>query len=397
MIRAASIPIAMLAAGLLWPAGSAAAAESPTREPVKLVRTLQTLQDQIAQGSSEAQTAQRQIIRMIAERFKEAESETWHDRSNTRAAVLYVLSGGNPGVLPGILETVSEPGDQALVKAAFAYASGRQAEAQTLWTDMDVYALPAGLAGAAALVKANLVVDSDPAQAMTLLDFARLQSPGGLVEEAALRRGISVAARLADLEKFEFLAIRYARRFPRSVYAAAFRQYFAASFLSFPGADDAGSFPRLEAILSSLEQEDQREVYLEVGRLALVRGNVALARFAADQATAIASASPAMADRARLYGAAAYAFTDDFGRARAELELIEPSRLPPQDADLHKAVLQVVRDIERWPDDPGGAQPPAAVPEADAPGTGISPAAAIVQLAGDAMANADRVLAEAAR
>ena len=67
---------------------------------------------------------------------------------------------------------------------------------------------------------------------MHFVDIARLEAPGTLIEEAAVRRGIEIAAKLGDAERFEFFAIRYASRFPRSMYAEAFRHRFSEFYLA---------------------------------------------------------------------------------------------------------------------------------------------------------------------
>ena len=58
--------------------------------------------------------------------------------------------------------------------------------------------------------------------AVELLDWARLLSPGGLVEEAALRREIALLAGAKDVARVAMLTRQYVTRFAASLYAADF-------------------------------------------------------------------------------------------------------------------------------------------------------------------------------
>ena len=70
-----------------------------------------------------------------------------------------------------------------------------------------------------ALVQSALVVRKIAAKSDELLDFVRLQAPGTLLEEAALRRQVFVASQTDDIGKFQSLATDYLRRYRHSVYA----------------------------------------------------------------------------------------------------------------------------------------------------------------------------------
>ncbi|TIP53397.1 MAG: chemotaxis protein MotC, partial [Mesorhizobium sp.] len=71
-----------------------------------------------------------------------------------------------------------------------------------------------------ALVKGSLLAADDPAQALTLLDEARLLSPGTLVEEAALRRSVGIAAAQGDAARFALASTQYVASYLYSPYAS---------------------------------------------------------------------------------------------------------------------------------------------------------------------------------
>src|SRR5688572_29720184 len=110
-------PLAALGMILLFAANTAAnessrpadAAVEPAAEqearplsapsPLQMVRTLHLMQDQIATGSTEAHIGQRGLLGVLDTRFMELVPEVWQNGKNVHAAVSFVLSGGNPGIL----------------------------------------------------------------------------------------------------------------------------------------------------------------------------------------------------------------------------------------------------------------------------------------------------------
>src|SRR5690606_14672421 len=72
------------------------ASASSDLAPYQLVRSLQLVQDQIANGDHAALPMQQHVIRMIDERLNESQPEDFADGRNFRALMLYAMSGGNP-------------------------------------------------------------------------------------------------------------------------------------------------------------------------------------------------------------------------------------------------------------------------------------------------------------
>src|SRR5690606_8878443 len=81
------------------------------------------------------------------------------------------------------------------------------------------------------LIKGSMLSDVEPANALALLDKARLLAPGTLVEEAALRRSIAVATRLGEAARFVRLSEQYVRSYLRSPYASQFADAFVAGIV----------------------------------------------------------------------------------------------------------------------------------------------------------------------
>ncbi|MCJ2083925.1 chemotaxis protein MotC [Methylobacterium sp. J-090] len=327
----------------------------PYTLPVEMVRTLQLLQDRIAQGSGPAHTGQRALLAHAEERMRALEPEAWADPVNIRAAVTFALGGGGPALLRHILASSKVPADGTpLVLGSLAFLEGREKEARTLLTKIDAASLPVGLGAQLALTQSALVVRDDPAQSIRLLDLARLLAPGTLVEEGALRREIFVLAQGNDLAKFEALAVQYLRRFRHSVYAGNFRQRFAAALTRLDFGTDSGRFARLQAMLDEIEPEGRRDLYLLMARAALDQGKNATAVFAAERTVTLTEPGTVAAVRARLYRAAALVVVDGrFEESVETLRMTDRSVLVPADRDLLDAALATAREIRDVPGAPG--------------------------------------------
>jgi chemotaxis protein MotC len=343
-------PTLRLAAPLMALAVALAPAhgQEAARQPADLVRSLQTLQDEIAQGSAGTHLSQRARLAQIAEQLALAKPEVWKEPRNARAAVTFVLSGGDPR----ILKKLSEGGmlsalDAKLVQGVVAYGEGRSAEAAELLVPIAARSLEPGIAGHLALVQAELTAGKEPRKALAFFDEARLLSPGTLIEEAALRRQISLIAATKDYDRFDMLAANYLRRFARSVYAASFRQQFAADVAGRDAAS-AGRMAKLAGALEVVDAPERRDIYLLIAREALIRGKFELARLAGDKAVHLAEAASPEWRRASLYAAAAFV-VGDMETGMSTLEAMDKAGLEEEDAELLAAARSVAAEVRRLP------------------------------------------------
>lgn len=354
--------LCLAAAPALAETGGAPPAPAERPAPYVLVRTLQSLQNQAAQGNKAAHAAQRDLLREIAGPLANADPATWSDPRNTRAAVLYVLSGGQPGVLNELL-TRGEPAGlpPGLAAGALAYVMGDSDRARALLTPLDPASLPDALGGQLALVQANLIARTDQKRALALLDQARLLAPGTLVEEASLRRAVFIAGEISDLDRMERATSQYLRRFGGSVYAESFRQSFGAALVRFEIGRDPARFPQLVATMRAFDEGQQRAVFLIVARNALIRGRFEQARRAADEAAKLAAGDDEAGTRATLYAAASRIAADREERALASLKAIDAAKLPAADKPILETALRVAARITDWPG------PTTQTPKDDAP------------------------------
>ncbi len=375
-----------LAAGLLacgLTLAASARAEEPTTSPVQLVNDLQNLQAALAQGDTAALTSQPKLLREISEAFAAAKPEVWQNSRNARAAVIYLLSGGQPRVVIRLLQggSVSKD-DETLMRGAIAYELGHETEARRLLGALDPKSLELTLGGQVAFVQSMLLTTLDPNKAVGLLDLARLLSPGGLVEEAALRREVVLLGDIArDADKFMALAIQYMNRFPKSPYADNFLKTFTAALPRLRLAENVENFSRFEAMTTSLGRDDRRALFLTIARTALVSGGIAMADVAASKALALAAPDSVDAARGHLYQAAARTLTDQYETGVVALQSIDLKKLPKSDATLLAAARIVALRIR---------DAPIAAPTA-APAQQDDSAAAAIRLAEDALSKYQNV------
>ncbi|MBA4791094.1 MAG: hypothetical protein H2042_15445, partial [Rhizobiales bacterium] len=360
--------------------------------PQDLVRALRRVQDSMAQGSTDAVNAQRDIIARIEREFAAAEPSVWEDPHNARAAVTYFLSGGNPAVLRRMMDQQPGPAlDPRLLRGTLAYLEGREDEALRQLKDIDARSLPASLGGQVALAQAALFLRKDPKKSAELLGVARVLAPGTLVEEAALRRAILVAAQMNDMAQFEYLSRQYLFRFRNSVYAGNFRQRFAAALSRMGFGNQPDQLQRLEQMLEMLEPESRRDMELTLARAAVVQGRTTTASFAAERALSTTPDGSADAERARLYrGASMAPSAQTYGEALSELKAIDRDRLAPADLALLDAASATAENVKRATDNAATPPLPAAMGAVAAAPTGQAPGQAPAQAQPPAAAAAQR-------
>ncbi|PKR90682.1 chemotaxis protein [Pleomorphomonas diazotrophica] len=351
MIRRILLLVSLLAAGPL--------AAEEVAPPFEMVRTLQTLQAQIAGGNAAAVAAQRELLGLMERRSLAADPAVWRDGRNARAAVTYTLSGGSPRLMRRLLSLQPPIAvDADLARGALAYIENHEEEARKRLLPIDARALPMSLSGQVALVQAGLIAREDIPKAIRLLDDARLLMPGTLVEEAALRREVFLIAQTGNLDRFEFLSRQYLRRFGTSIYAEDFRQRFATAIARLGIADGDDRFPRLEAILKSSDPENQRALFLQLAQAAVVHGKLGTARSAAADAAALAPLGGSDAMRAGLYDAAASIVAGrDIGDVRKRLDSLNRRQLGRRDTDLLDAAVAVAAAVGEVPAAPSPLDP----------------------------------------
>ena len=388
------ISVMLVACGLPFLRPAAAETVQPTYDPVELVRTLRSVQDQMVLGSRGAYGAHRKVMAAVFEQLAKTPSESWRDSHYLRAGILFTLSGGDTRVARRVLGLSDLPAEEErLLKGALAYAEGRNTEASELLSGIDAFSLDTSIAGHVALAQGTILAKDEPKRAASRLEIARLLAPGTLVEEAALRREIMLLSATEDFDRFETLSGRYLRRYRNSIYADAFRRQLAVELAGMKVWDDPQRLARLEKMVDGLDASEKQDLYLAMAQAGILKGQVGLTRFAAQHASVSKADGAASTSQARVYEAAALIVTDKYESGVSQLQRVDRSTLAPQDAELLDAALKIAGQIRRSPD-PGLAMPTeppaesASVRERDLAAAG----ARVVKLAQGTMAKVDGML-----
>lgn len=352
---------ALLAAFLAGPFPGAAA---EALQPYQLVRSLQLVQDRIASGDHAALPLQAKMLEIIDQRLRAADAADFKEPKNFRALLVYGMSGGNPVTVASAASRAGlDATDQTIAEGVLAYLNGRTTKATDILRPVDPMSLPDDLAAFLALVKGSLLAGEAPPEALSLLDQARLLSPGTLVEEAALRRSVAIAAATGDAARFVLASTQYVERFLYSPYASQFADVFVSGAITL---NAAISHDKLVDITSMMDAEREKVVYLRIARRAAIDGLSDLSTFASARAEAGRGGEPAQPDpRAVLYSSLSTVTSVTVDDMRQKLKSIDRSRLSQSDRELLDAVSTVADEL---------VAPPKALPAAAAPAVVAPPA-----------------------
>ena len=210
--------------------------------------------------------------------------------------------------------------------------------------------LDARLAGEVAFARSVLETKRDAKAAAGLLDWSRLLAPGGLVEEAALRREIALLAEAKDVTRLAMLTRQYVTRFSASLYAAEFLRDLAGAVVRLGLADDPANYKLVANAVASLPADGRRAFLLNLARAGIVNARFGVAALAATEALESSKTDSPEAMRARLYLAAGRLFSDGYDAALADLRTVSESKLDRSDASLLSAARRVAVQLRVVPD-----------------------------------------------
>ena len=320
-------------------------------QPYQMVRSLQLIQDRIANGDSAAMPMQRKLLEMIDERLRKTGIDVFKNERNFRALLMYAMSGGNPRTVTELLAKAQiSPADKALARGVMGYINGRPADATEALRSVDPLAEEPELGAFLALVKGSVLTSENPARALSSFDQARLLAPGTLIEEGALRRSLALAAQMEDTGRFLRDSNQYIRRFLHSPYAGQFADSFVAGIVKLR---PAVKLDAIAAVVSDMDAEHGRFIYLRLARAATLAGQTTLAVFASKRAEPPAGVMPSD-PRAGLYASIASITSANVGEIIGKLQAIDPQRLSESDQQLRDAALRIAREVTARPPAPKG-------------------------------------------
>ncbi|MDQ0319165.1 chemotaxis protein MotC [Pararhizobium capsulatum DSM 1112] len=348
MLKALRTFLLCACVGGILPVGLAHGEDAENLPPYKMLRSLQRIQDSIVLGDHSAVEMQRFMLSAIDKRLHEADVKVFDDPRNVDAALIYVMSGGNPETLSYLVSRdISGNFDTRITDALGHYLGGKGG----LVVEQLSKAIPeyknAKIGPYLNLVLGNAMAQQDPKASLKYYDWARLVAPGTNIEEAALRRSLALTARLKDVDKGFSYSLSYARRFLTSPYASQFADIFVD--LAVTNYSDKTE-SKLQEILSFMDAPRQREVYLRIARRSAIAGMATLTRLATERAEALSAESDAQPEAlASLYSGLVGVPSDGILKAVKDINAIPDDKLSPRDRELRKAAQAVAAEVLRMP------------------------------------------------
>lgn len=316
--------------------------------PYSMLRSLQFVQDSVAMGDHSASEMQRFLLQTIDERLKSAPSAIFKDPRNVDAALIYAMSGGNPATLELLVaRDVDGNFDSRVADILRKYLSGKGTlVAQSIAAMVPEYR-GKRIGAYLALIGGNVTIPRDPVAALGFYDIARLEAPGTIVEEAALRRSLAIAVEDGDAARGVDYAQRYARRFLHSPYASQFADLLVSLVVK---RADSISEEAIQETFAMMDMERQKEAYLRLSRLAAISGRDSLARMAALKAKALSPALPGEPEvQANLYESLSNIGTPDVVSAIETIGQIPEAQLSDRDRALREAARAIAEQVVRPP------------------------------------------------
>ena len=346
--RPARLVAAALFVAVAMPAAARAENASTSAPPYLLVRSLQTIQDKVIAGDIESLDVQRYLLNEIDRRLRTIDMAVFDDPRNVDAALIFAMSGGNPETLDILAERDVEGNfDNRVTSILRRYLSGRGSTATSQLKAVVPEYRNTRIGPYLELIGANALMQEQTDTALKFFDWARLEAPGSIVEEAALRRSLAITSQKGDAKRALPYARRYARRFMNSPYASQFADIFVSLAMDHK---DALPPSEIKAVLSLIERKRQREIYLRLGRRAAINGDKELAEFAAREARGLSkSEDTGQLALAELYSGLVNVPTDGIEKVLQDLAEIPDKALSPKDRFLREAARVIGEEVLRPP------------------------------------------------
>ena len=312
----------------------------------RLLARLGAVQDIVVRGDEGALGDQGRLLSEISAVVRAFEKPDWDNYAQVRDTFVYVLSGGDYGVLkPLANDETRHEADRTLAQGIIKYAQGQTSAARKLWADVEPRSVDVSLVGPFALARASLYIGNDDARAIALLDEARLACPHTAIEEAAVRREIPVLVSKGETQRAMLLLTDYLRRYGRSIYAWKLFRDFSAAAAKRDEFDGREMVEKLTEATSTADRQSRIDLLLAMAAAGLPAGRISLAQAAANEALSLKPDSAEDLDRAMLYQAAANAPSTRAAEALSALRQITADRLTGNDVEIREVAGYIAQTV----------------------------------------------------
>ena len=309
-------------------------------QPWRLVRSLQRAQDRIVAGNKDAAKAYRFLLVQSANWMDELDDEAWQSSYNIEALAVYLLIGGDVTLgYKALQRSRLDAGKKSLLEAAIAYSERDIGRAYELLAEIDHSSLPPSLAAQVALARSMVHSSSNLEKAAGFLDEARWLAPGTLVEEAATRRAIRIAAELKNVDRLRYYFRTYLNRFASSHYFNDYLRNVSFAFSEVAEADGGNVIPDFEMLIDKLDNAQKAAMGVYVMRKAAMAGRDKLAAWFYEETIPLLAENSKFRTRLHLYSLATEVTNAAFtAKILAEAEAINLNHLEPQDRQILDAI-----------------------------------------------------------
>ena len=312
------------------------------RGPTELASQLRNLEMRSSHGDIAAFEAQPKLLHDMAAEFSAQDDSVWNLKENVDSAIIYLMSGGSPRAVSRLINRKDLPREEeALVQGVASYVLGRRGEAEKTLGQLDATTLDASIAGQIAFAQSVTEPQKNAERSIAFLNLARLLAPGGLVEEAALRREAVIAGEIGDTNLFLMLARQYVTRFADSMYAPRFMKVLIETPANRNLIANVRELNALSILVSAFPIHSREEAFLSIARAALLNSNISVTCAASDLAQKTGALDSGEEQRYRLYKAAVNMLTDRYDLGLSELKSLDIGRMSEEDRDLALALLKL--------------------------------------------------------
>jgi chemotaxis protein MotC len=253
-----------------WTSAADCAAAEGGPAPFRLMRSLQLVQDRIAAGDRDAIPLQDDMMPLIEEAFRAAGSAIAQDPRDLDALMMYALSGGDVRLVKELIPFLKSREREAKLATAVVLQRSGQAElAARVINTMRPQDFSETVGAYLAIFKSGLATPGEEPRVIAELDMARIAAPGTLVEEAALRRQLSLSAGRDDFGGVMRTARRYFDRFAASPFAGPLVDAFSEETVRLSRDEDRDA---VEALVDHLSPQRALAVFYRLARAAAVQG-----------------------------------------------------------------------------------------------------------------------------
>jgi len=311
-----------------------------------LLSSLMQVQDKIAQGDAGALPVQTHLMKLLDGNIGEIGNDAPLGREEIRALLIFGIIGSGSNAVADVLAGVSaNSDDKKLFDAVIDYRKRRRRQAIDRFKLIDEKKLDPRLAPFIAFARGNLLAKRNPKRAMRQYDRVRLLAPGTLLEEATIRRLLTLSVAAKDSNRFMSLAKQYARRFLTSPYR---QQYLSVLRRGLMSLHRTIPHHQIEELAGLMPRQFAVALYLHMARSAVIAGHFKLARFGVKKITELAAAS----DEVRIKTAQldllreiTRLVEDEPEEVLQKLRLVDETKLDPTDRRLLQAAIDIVSSV----------------------------------------------------